>query len=393
MPFYRIRPDISLEDRTAWELISLLEGDGWVWHQWTPPSRRRPHSPPLPSGFAPGSPKIWYSSGVRACTHYLVCLLRADSLFESGLQMIPHAAPLDRYRRILHGDFGDYSGHLRVSGHLRPALGTEGADMEMDTAIEAEEDSGHALDPDAADSDILEALAAALAEDNPDDPDDDATPTGLPADEPAAGDTGAVAEQPALLPPEPAAFVDSTAAAAAPASALEAVSFGIGGAAWGVFSLSRKAASPGRSQYGGFFATCPFHRRSFITACKKWSPILGPTEADKEAALCRLLWWCARAPEYGLQATHVHGVDIRTEPCPPWSVIRLRCITERPPPAMTDAEACQLVPEDPATHETVSLEAALMNPAATSSPSAGGSSSPSGASSSGGSDASSETSD
>lgn len=79
------RADIALEDATSHELISWMRASGWSWARWTG-SRRQP------SGYSRGQQKQWFTSGVTVCKAYLMALLRADELFEGGLEMIPHAS-------------------------------------------------------------------------------------------------------------------------------------------------------------------------------------------------------------------------------------------------------------------------------------------------------------
>lgn len=79
------RPGVPLEDQTSHELILLMHEGGWTWARWV-------GSRGQPSGYRHGQPKHWFTSGVTVCKAYLTALLRADDLFEQGLEMIPHAA-------------------------------------------------------------------------------------------------------------------------------------------------------------------------------------------------------------------------------------------------------------------------------------------------------------
>ena len=61
----------------------------------------------------------------------------------------------------------------------------------------------------------------------------------------------------------------------------------------------------GGGAYGGYSSTCPFHYKSAFTQCKKWSPLLGGTQAHRKEALARLIEWLLAGPQCSRQREHV----------------------------------------------------------------------------------------
>eukprot|EP00971_Amphidinium_carterae_P316340 6287863-Amphidinium_carterae.3 len=70
----------------------------------------------------------------------------------------------------------------------------------------------------------------------------------------------------------------------------------------GAFSVSTK---PNAGTYGAFLITCPFHRKSTVTMCKKFSRLLGNTIQHKRDALMRAYIWAVRHAEFTRQRDHV----------------------------------------------------------------------------------------
>ena len=58
-------------------------------------------------------------------------------------------------------------------------------------------------------------------------------------------------------------------------------------------------------KFHSYELTCPFHKKSRTTACKKWSPLLGASEQERRHALSRLYTWALRAHEVTRQRDHV----------------------------------------------------------------------------------------
>ena len=78
---------------------------------------------------------------------------------------------------------------------------------------------------------------------------------------------------------------------------------------WGCFGFASTglayAGGRGGGEHGGLRVTCPFHRRSAYTTCKKWFKVPGPLESDKDSCLRKALTWCNSAREHNRQRTHI----------------------------------------------------------------------------------------
>ena len=95
---------ISRDKMSKYELMAIVEDDGWTWQQWLPPSQRTTRMAAL--SFEPyvrDGPKVWYSGKVPSKV-YLRCLLTAPDLFDLGLEMIPHGCDDKTYKTFLLGD-------------------------------------------------------------------------------------------------------------------------------------------------------------------------------------------------------------------------------------------------------------------------------------------------
>eukprot|EP00971_Amphidinium_carterae_P348328 6490434-Amphidinium_carterae.9 len=85
----------------------------------------------------------------------------------------------------------------------------------------------------------------------------------------------------------------------------------------GKFTVTPKApiASGGSGgPHGGYSGSCPFHKKSSKTGCKKWVPLLGPTEKHRQEALKRLTLWLLEGEQFSRQRLHlahplVHNVE------------------------------------------------------------------------------------
>ena len=100
----------------------------------------------------------------------------------------------------------------------------------------------------------------------------------------------------------------------------------------GCFSICKK--KPSGKNYGSFEATCPFHRKSLISGCKKLIPVQGPTENDAVIAMRRLKWWCAQARGHNMQWSHVFTCD--TVCVPDDTALEAMRIDEAPAEVMDD---------------------------------------------------------
>ena len=77
-----VRPDVPLEDRTAYEMLMILEADGWIWVDTK--NFKRDRGEALPIGYKPGEEKIFISRGVALSSIYplyLKALYRAEDSY------------------------------------------------------------------------------------------------------------------------------------------------------------------------------------------------------------------------------------------------------------------------------------------------------------------------
>ena len=141
-------------------------------------------------------------------------------------------------------------------------------------------------------------------------------------------------------------------AAAAPESnhaALEALEFELKRGAWGAFTISVKKVEKGRP-YGGYQASCIYHKLNDKTGCKKFWRNHGPTKADALMTLRALVFWCQEAKEHSRQRNHMwFDPKPDDESLPSWAFMKGRRLeaTHRSREVKTDVEldeAC--VPEN-----------------------------------------------
>eukprot|EP00959_Pyramimonas_sp_CCMP1952_P091575 1916804-Pyramimonas_sp.AAC.1 len=116
-----------LENRTDFSLMIELLAEGWVWELYTPPSKRRKEQRKILDGYSNGDAKIMRTSLTNIPRGYFLCLMQADTLFEAGLQIIPHGQSLQVYGKILKHDFS-------VVQSLARALEDGAAELDVDVA-------------------------------------------------------------------------------------------------------------------------------------------------------------------------------------------------------------------------------------------------------------------
>ena len=330
-PMCDLRPDLTLLQRTSYELQLLLQDQGWEWRLLPGPrSRARRNIRP----YVVGAERVWYASGVQAETAYLVALLDAQRLLdEHGIQEIPHAAHREVYMGLLEG---------KPAAQRQLALGSAaGAALpkmmdDMGDGSENAADEGAGGDGDAGDNPDGGDAEPRLARPEPsEDADSDFEMLShggaeVPFDIEAELDDmfdGHMAAQPVPLAPVPAPQAAATAAEAArPALDLKAPG------RWGCFSISVKR----RTRFGGYQGSCPWHAKSSKTGCKKEHIIRGPTEADRKDALLRCMHWCSQARSVKWQYEHVFLVE--GEPHPPEEVVLASVIHEFPDRVNPDTE-------------------------------------------------------
>ena len=121
---------------------------------------------------------------------------------------------------------------------------------------------------------------------------------------------------------------------------------------WGVFLMTRLPASS--SSRGGWQATCPYHRKSQVTACRKACMAIDTSQEASHRVLRQLKFWCLQAPTFDRQRAHML-LDPRLETAlPPDEVLDAQVPTVAPQgvlldeqldaqgsaPPLTDASGC-----------------------------------------------------
>lgn len=73
---FAVRDDMPNETLTRYELVNILQQQGWEWRLWLPKSKRRKRGAPIPAGYIKGQPKVWFSSvsSLQPKAYFLVLL-------------------------------------------------------------------------------------------------------------------------------------------------------------------------------------------------------------------------------------------------------------------------------------------------------------------------------
>eukprot|EP00971_Amphidinium_carterae_P348204 6490377-Amphidinium_carterae.1 len=323
-----------------------------------------------------GGPKVWYSLSATICLPYLQCLLQAEELATMGITHIPHYAknPKHLYIQLLHGEHVDAAdqGLLciddeGVEEHAAPAEhdDTENSadDVELCDVLPDADFQPHDSEPNTdfqphdsePKADLQPHDSEPKADLQPEDPEPSADLQPLdvelkgPQDpEPAQVHLG---EQQAVEDCSPSynscrvAFTEKVwstckAGPALPEGGPGPLAVGLVEtvAKWGAFRFTPKQRSDTRP-YGGIEATCPFHKKSEATGCKKYMALRDGTAATRVATIKCLQAWCAAAPLYDRQRQHLHHFLHPVSAPPDQAVLDAGYIADRPAvPVLTDLE-------------------------------------------------------
>ena len=105
---------------------------------------------------------------------------------------------------------------------------------------------------------------------------------------------------------------------------------------WGVFLMTRLPASS--SSRGGWQATCPYHRKSQVTACRKACMAIDTSQEASHRVLRQLKFWCLQAPIFDRQRAHML-LDPRLETAlPPDEVLDAQVPTVAPQGVLMDEQ-------------------------------------------------------
>ena len=107
----------------------------------------------------------------------------------------------------------------------------------------------------------------------------------------------------------------------------------------GPFTLSLKQPKAG-NRYGGFEASCPYHRKNNATACKRFFTVRGPSLAERRSAMHSLLYWCWSAQQHERQWSHVFSAipQLATLPKAVWLWEEIKALPAPTSRAATDLD-------------------------------------------------------
>jgi hypothetical protein len=74
---FKVRENLALEDATGYELLMILQDQGWRWDKWVSMGKRKKGLPAIPVGFTSGSPLLFFTTKVVSRL-YLRALLTSD---------------------------------------------------------------------------------------------------------------------------------------------------------------------------------------------------------------------------------------------------------------------------------------------------------------------------
>ncbi len=143
-------------------------------------------------------------------------------------------------------------------------------------------------------------------------------------------------EPPPALPPAVHDAILDAAGVGDPVADLEAV---LRYGSWGVFRFTPKQPGGQGGLFGGYQASCPFHRKNISTGCKRFLRCPSGDAHDRRIVLRQLMWWCSQAQDFDRQRKHL----VQTLPLdevPSYAHLSALKVTERPPPGSikTDVE-------------------------------------------------------
>jgi hypothetical protein len=96
----RADPELTLKDRTVYELLCMAEAAGWIWEPLPSKPADRRALPP----YEIGDDLVFRSSGPLLLANYLRCILDVGELSRRhGIKQIPHGQTDATYAKILDG--------------------------------------------------------------------------------------------------------------------------------------------------------------------------------------------------------------------------------------------------------------------------------------------------
>ena len=357
------------------ELLQKLLADGWAW-EMLPNSKRERNK----LFYEPGQAKIFYIHP-KSLPHrlYLIALLRADALNAQ----VPHCTttPAQTYATILSVDLDEVPAkHIRVRlepdlclGEALPVRHDDDDDDDDDDAGEDCRESLQATTKDALcipypregflhnrfllfvgcgiclscsphscphtclEEVSLEAfIAEALERGDVEEIHEEADAQ----DDDGVGEDAGQHALAAAMDPAPQESPDAEVPQADVAFNAHMLRF-CKEQSWGHFTtwVWRKTL-PGRV-HGAIEVTCPYHKKSSRTSCKKACSLRGRSQRDILSVVWALRNWCNSARQHSRQAYHIIPFQLDLTATPPHESIRANQIAEAPPSALnikTDEE-------------------------------------------------------
>jgi hypothetical protein len=275
--------ELPLPQLSTFELLQVCWRSGWTWAFMSRRSQRTRFY-----DCKAGAPKVFYTTGLSVGKSYLLALLSAEQVFEKGIKQIPHGATEAVYQGILEGKPPREVRRLTLDVEQEPRLlkrkqpePCKGSEEKGADATTSEEEPGSDDDFEAV-MEEAEQVAEELAD-------------------PASQD-------------------------------LPTSSRLLTGQVWHVFRLTPKNPKQSKTlKYGGWQASCPYHRKNQTTGCKKYISIRGPSPSDSDAAMRAMALWCTMASNFEKQWQHLAFTPAIGD-APGWPALDATVVAMKAPP-------------------------------------------------------------
>ena len=109
---------------------------------------------------------------------------------------------------------------------------------------------------------------------------------------------------------------------------------------FGCFRFTARQRGP-NYPFGGYQASCRFHKKSDATGCKRTLPMEANTPEARRSVVRCLMWWCIMAPEHVWQRTH-RPAPLPLEGCPELDYLLAKQIDASPSNVLTDEHLDEL---------------------------------------------------
>ena len=333
---FKVRMNLALEDMTRYEVMKVLQADEWSWREWLAPSRITKKSGPMPLGYQEGDAKVWYSTPSGPPHAYLVALHRAEELFAAGLPMVPHNKDAAMYANILRGKF---------VFEVDPPLALDIDRIEDPEAIEdahiEQEEPFDELDKEL-ESELDKRLEELYLEEcgvqdeaQSEQCDSDATPP--VASSPPHPSDFVFEDDPEELSgvrdgdsEHEAESVEEEVPVDEEPQLIDDIDVALENSSWGCFRITvRPSETLGDVSFGGWQASCLFHKKNRTTGCKKWFGLVADDYQTNVDTMKCLQYWCLSHVDFKRQRDHM-AFDPQPADCPPLHFLEACKIDDRP---------------------------------------------------------------